>query len=301
MISLLAALLLSTASNVDAVAGPNLKGRPPAAAPVPAAEEDFDDENVQTAGGIVKFGETVTIREGEQIEGPVVSIGGSARVEGSVNGPVIAIGGSVELGPRAEINGLVVSIGGKTARAGGAHVDGPIIETPGARFFGGLAAAAAYVAAASISFYLIAKVSASIGWIVLGVAFVGLFPKAMDKTRLELERRPGRSTLAGIVLWPAALAVSITLGLSLIGIPLVPVLCAAVAAAYAWGFAALGYCVGIRITQGRWDNPMISMALGIMILKAIQWLPIVGWLICALVLLTGTGASVLSRFGLKKD
>ena len=263
----------------------------------PAYEEDYEDANVQSAGGIIKFGETISVLEGEQVDGPVVAIGGSVKVDGAVNGPVVSIGGSTELGPHSEVNGPAVSIGGKTLRSTGSRIDGPIVDTPGAHFFGGLAGLAAYAAAASLSLLAVAKFSASLGWIVIALVLWLLFPRQLKATRDAMEKRLGTCVLTGFLAWPCLAVIAVTLGISIIGIPLIPPLLLITASSYVWGFAALGYLAGTRIAKDRWDSPAVSVTIGMLVLKALQWLPVLSFVVAAAAAIVGVGAAVVSRFG----
>ncbi|MFH2204491.1 MAG: hypothetical protein ABIJ96_15355 [Elusimicrobiota bacterium] len=252
-------------------------------------------------GGIVKFGENIRITEGEEIAGPVVAIGGSIRSDGHIDGPAVSVGGSVELGPSAVVEGPVVSLGGRTHRAEGSRIEGPIVDLPGTGVLGRFAAAAAYIGAASAAIYIVAKASTGIGWIVLSLVLVALFPKSLRQTKDHLSRKFTESALVGLIAWPALLVISLTLLVSIIGMPLVPLLLTIAAAAYVWGFAAIAYLLGERLSMGRWKSPFASMAVGMLILKLLQWVPIVQWIVFSAVAIVGVGASILSRFGLKNS
>lgn len=257
-------------------------------------------EPAEGAGGIVKLGTDLLVPEGERVDGPAVAIGGSVRVEGEVQGPAVAVGGSVSLGPRALVDGPAVSVGGRTARAAGARVHGPIVDTPGARFFGRAAGILAYLAAASATLYFILKASTSVGWIVLGLVLVTLFPKALRQTKDCIERKPGDSALAGLLAWPCVGVIAMTLLFSVIGIPLLPIVAAVAAGAYVWGFAACAYLIGERIAHGRWKHQLASMAAGMLLLKLLQWVPMLRWLVVLAIALVGAGAAVLTSFGTKE-
>ncbi len=266
-----------------------------------AADDLEDDEDeFQEAGGIIKFGEDVTIAEGEEVNGLVLVFGGSIKVDGEVDGPVVAFGGSTTLGPKAVINGPAVSIGGKTLRAQGSRVNGPIVDTPGGPLFSGLAAALASLAAGAAGLYLLVKASLGIGWVVLALALVALFPEPLKRTQKLLGAKPVDSFLVGLMVWPVGAVVSMTLLISLIGIPLLPFLAAIAAAAYVWGFAAMAYWTGERLAHGRWKNNLLSVVVGMIILKLLQWIPIVKWFVLMAGCSFGVGAAVLSGFGVKE-
>lgn len=76
----------------------------------------------------VHIGGSVEVGADEVVDGDVVAIGGSARVDGEVHGDVVAVGGSVRLGPNALVTGDVAVIGGALDRDPGARVEGEFKE-----------------------------------------------------------------------------------------------------------------------------------------------------------------------------
>lgn len=80
-------------------------------------------------GDIVGIGfRGVSVREGQVVDGDVVSVGGSARIDGDVRGDVVAVGGSVRLGPRANVSNNVVVIGGRLDRDPSSTIGGQVQE-----------------------------------------------------------------------------------------------------------------------------------------------------------------------------
>jgi hypothetical protein len=80
------------------------------------------------SGDRVRFGGTITVNEGETVEGDVVVIGGFARVNGRVTGEVVVVGGSAQLGPQADVTGDVVVVGGRLDRNPSARIGGEVEE-----------------------------------------------------------------------------------------------------------------------------------------------------------------------------
>jgi hypothetical protein len=81
---------------------------------------------VSRDGDRVHIGGSVTVEEGEVVEGDVVAIGGSARIDGEVEGDVVAVGGGVTLGPKASVARNVVVVGGVLRRDPSAHIGGKV-------------------------------------------------------------------------------------------------------------------------------------------------------------------------------
>jgi hypothetical protein len=76
----------------------------------------------------VRFGGTVVVNQGETVDGDVVVIAGTARVDGRVNGEVVVVGGTAVLGPNADIAEDVVVIGGPLRRDPAARIGGDVDE-----------------------------------------------------------------------------------------------------------------------------------------------------------------------------
>jgi hypothetical protein len=79
-------------------------------------------------GDRVRFGGTVTVNEGETVDGDVVVIAGTARINGRVNGEVVVVAGTAELGPKADIAEDVVVVGGPLRRDPAARIGGDVDE-----------------------------------------------------------------------------------------------------------------------------------------------------------------------------
>ena len=78
----------------------------PERAPEPpddSRERDRGRRSRRSGGDQVRFAGNVTVNEDEIVNGDVVAIGGSVRVDGQVSGNAVAIGGSLALGPHADV------------------------------------------------------------------------------------------------------------------------------------------------------------------------------------------------------
>ncbi len=82
----------------------------------------------RSSGDRVRFGGTVTVDEGETVDGDVVVVAGRARIMGRVTGDVVGVAGGAELGPHADVGKDVVVVGGQLSRDPGARVGGEVSE-----------------------------------------------------------------------------------------------------------------------------------------------------------------------------
>jgi hypothetical protein len=104
------------------------------AEPVPAPESAEPPESPAApepperhhSGDEVRFGGSITVNRGEVVDGDVVAIGGSVRIDGEVHGDVAAIGGAAHLGPDAVIDGDVTAFGGRLDRDPNAVIHGHV-------------------------------------------------------------------------------------------------------------------------------------------------------------------------------
>jgi hypothetical protein len=63
------------------------------------------------------------------VEGSVVVMGGSMKIDGTVEQEVVMIGGTVSLGSNAVVEGDVIMVGGSLQQVEGAEINGEIINT----------------------------------------------------------------------------------------------------------------------------------------------------------------------------
>ena len=216
----------------------------------------------ESTGEIIRFGSPITVHAGQSVDGDVVSIGGSVRVEGLVKGSVTAVGGDVTLVPGARVDGDVVCMGGTLRQEPGSSISGQLVtapRVPGARLF------LPVLAAVGVGF----KIIMHLVWMlfVIGIAFlvVKLAPGRTQAALDDIRSDPGTSFLSGLLLWgsaiPALLVVSIAAALlciTIIGIPLALAALVGLALVFAiavvWGtitgFALLGGQVFTRFKGG---------------------------------------------------
>ncbi|UCE18346.1 MAG: BamA/TamA family outer membrane protein [Gemmatimonadota bacterium] len=80
------------------------------------------------ARDIVRFLGDVHIAEDEEIDGDVVTIGGSIKVRGRIDGDAVAVFGSIVMAPFSTVEGDAVSVIGRVRMAQGAEVYGDIVD-----------------------------------------------------------------------------------------------------------------------------------------------------------------------------
>lgn len=80
------------------------------------------------ARDIVRFLGDVYIDEDEEIDGDVVTIGGSIKLKGRIDGDAVAVFGSILMAPFSAVEGDAVSVAGRVRMAEGAEVFGDIVD-----------------------------------------------------------------------------------------------------------------------------------------------------------------------------
>jgi hypothetical protein len=230
----------------------------------------------------VRFGGSVTVNQDEVVDGDVVAIGGSVRVDGQVTGDAVAIGGSLALGPKADVQGDAVIIGGTLSRDPGARVGGKLVDVGAGNFdfgrfpWGGVRFGRPFVPFSGTALGLLALMSTLARVAVLCV----LASLVMLVGREYVERVGARAVaeplkagviglLAQLLFIPLLVITILVLVVTIIGIPLlvlVPFAVLALAVVGLIGFTAVASYLGRLINRRfAWsgDNPYLTVVIGI--------------------------------------
>jgi hypothetical protein len=239
---------------------------------------------------LVKVGENINVPEGAEVK-TVVAVGGSVTVAGKVVEDVVAIGGNISLSKSAIVGGDVVVVGGTVNKDPNAIIRGNITEVkmPTGMITKGLGWGLA-----------IFSVLSFLAFLVLAIIIVGLFDKQLGITSYYIERLPGHALLWGILAGLLVVPLIILMVISIIGIPFIPVLAIILAAAGVFGYIAASQLIGKLFLRAVrvYNKPMVwEIVSGLIILFILSFLPILGWIVKALVGIMGLGAIIATRFG----
>lgn len=293
------------------------------AIPLSAESEKKDKPE---AKDIVSFGKDIIVKPGETVEevvvfaadadvqgpvdGSVVVLGGSAYVNDDVDEDVVAMG-SVRLGPNADIKGDAVALGGTLdidpqARIGGDRtaisLGGLMGDTEWSQKFSGLRA---WI---TDGLFWARPFPPKVGWLWAAAAlFLSVYlilalllPKPVALCVEVLENRPASAFLTGALglslLGPIATAFLV----SVLGIPIIPLLFLFAAAAFLVGRTAISFYAGRQIARqtglkflGQTAGAVISGTLAINILYMV---PGVGFAVLSAVSAAAFGAALLALF-----
>lgn len=253
---------------------------PPEAPDAPAAVE----RPRRSTGDRIRIMGSVAVEKDEVIDGAVVAVLGSVRVDGEVRNEVVAVLGSIDVGPNGVIRGDAVSVGGRVRRADGAQVRGAVTEVSvGGRgvhvdeapwrdgwapwhFFAGFGAFPRLIG--TLFHLLLVAMLAAIALLVARGTVEGAAQRVTDE--------PLKSTAIGILgqllVVPVLILAGIVLAVSIIGIPLLlllPFVVLLLIALAIAGFAGTAGAVG-RWARGRvgWDaaSPYVDVLFGVLVI-----------------------------------
>ena len=258
------------------------------------AGEDSSDDMV------VFGGQHEVIREGQEVKGDLVVIGGSADVMGKVDGDAVALGGRIYVAPQGHVNGSLVNLGGvidnesNMPQGKGAVPPPPTSpETP--------EPAPTPEAVTNPS-------SWDLGWlpfyladaVLVFLAFL-LFPGRTASAAQHLRENPMLSGILGFFSPIIFVLLIIALVITLVGIPLIPLAVIATIGGYLIGKAAIADFIGARIqdlSKRAQPSPAASVAIGLGLLFVVSaftgWVGIVIYF-CVAALAIGAALYMLMR------
>ena len=241
---------------------------------------DRDRDRIVRSGDKVRFGSGISVDEDEIVNGDVVSIFGSARVDGQVTGDTVVVLGDLTLGPDARVENVTV-VGGELRRSSGARVTGELVEVgfgrlsrdwfdwddrPRMRF--GLPEGAGMAWTLFRLMFL--------ALIVAAVVFVA--PATVRRVAGQVEVAPWKAGLLGfgiqILFIPVLVVLVVVLAVSIIGIPfllLIPFVILGFIVASLVGFAGVAFEIGrwVKSRGGTASGNMFAMALlGVVVIIA---------------------------------
>lgn len=262
------------------------------AAPASAQESHENDQVVLTG--------EISIEEGRTVDS-VVIFNGPATIAGVVDGPVVAFNGDVEISGTVEED-VVVFNGAVTVRSG-AEIGGdlntreaPVIED-GATVRGEIRRRAFDFDRGPFPFFarVAVWVAVSASMLALGLLLVLLFPRAMDAIALAWQTGMGGSIGWGLLLLVGLPILGVLFAITIVGIPLGVGLLLALALLYATGYAVAGWILGRQLIKPPTARAL-AVLVGILLLRLIALIPVVGGIVGALAAAFGMGAIAVASW-----
>ncbi|MGH9312808.1 MAG: hypothetical protein ACRD1S_06380, partial [Vicinamibacterales bacterium] len=266
-----------------AFAGSRMAEAPHAPEPPSAVETQPDRGARQHIGERIAIFGSVTVDRDQVVDGQVVTVFGSSRIDGEVNDQVVAVFGSVDLGPESRVDGDVTVVGGDLRRAQGSAVSGSVREIG----LGGAPNVSLWGMPWWNAFFLFDPFSYTarlMGTVFRMTLLLLLGSIALLIARDPVERIANRVTaeplqvavvgvLAELLYLPVLVLTCVILAITIIGILLLPFvlpfLIVGLLFVLLGGFVGAAYSVG-RLAAARLglnaDQPYLQMLLGIVII-----------------------------------
>jgi hypothetical protein len=246
----------------------------------------------------VVFGRSLTIGADETVD-KAVAIGGSITVAGHVRNDAVAIGGSVTLLPGASVGGDSVAIGGTVSVAEGATLEGDNVSLGGAlpTTVGSMTRWVVGGPHMLSMFRFASRLTRVVLLWIIAVLIAVAFPGALTRVGAYLVDRPGLSALAGVAILLGFVPLCILLGVTIIGIPLIPVAVMLLVALFLFGFTISAAWLGERLPFPGEKTPVKTVALGGAVFVLVGLIPWIGTVALILAAAFSAGATLLSRFG----
>ncbi|WP_274651355.1 hypothetical protein [Paenibacillus humicola] len=237
-----------------------------------------------------------TVPEGQTID-DVYVIGNDAEISGHATGAVVVINGSLHLASTARVDGVVVVIGGRISQDPGSALGDDIYHfsldtaTQNSLFTGGGLAAGVWAVELAGSLLLLL--------IPITVRFIG-GRRAADAIRRQAELPWRRRLYLGAVSGVILAAFSVLCVVTLIGIPLLIVVAAILAAAMVMGLTILSYQLGGLLKESLIPTEWIRLTAGALFISAGINIPLVGWLAFLFLTLLSLGSLTQWLFTLRR-
>lgn len=227
--------------------------------------------------GEMRVFQSVYVPPGEVVNGDVNVVFGDAQIAGIVTGNCNAVFGTCSVVDGGQLGGQVNSVTGDAMHAfmpwTSRRSDYPFAEQDHA---------------------LLVRFASS----AIVLLFFLLFPLRMRVALDRVERHPALAAATGVFAVMAIVPIAIVLCMSVIGIPLVPVELLALLGGIWLGTGAIALLIGRRLCElvmpTTTPSPLVALILGLVVVSAAETVPVLGWVVSALIWLVGLGAAILA-------
>jgi hypothetical protein len=261
------------------------------------AQTDININNTN----LIRFGGNITVAENQVVEN-AHAFGGSVTVSPNarVLDTAIAFGGDIILKKGARVDGDAYSFGGKIVQEPGAIVSGEraTFSDRHGMMYGSNRGRSSFFA--QYFFSAIFRISAAVVSAILGLIILHSSPQFLPSLATQLRQRPGLTALWGIGAIVSFVFATVFLAITLIGIPLIPLLSLTAVVTALVGSLGVALFVGQRVV-GKGDRSLQQQFLvGLAIVTVLTLIPFFGGLVVFLVNLFGLGVILLWQFGREK-
>ncbi len=257
------------------------------------------DININNAN-LIRFGGSVTVPENQVVEN-ALAFGGNVTVSPNarVLDTAIAFGGDVILKKGVQVEGDVYSFGGKIVKEEGANIGGSYTtnDRPGMMDGSNRGRGSFFY---TTSFSPIFRIGNAVLAAILGLIILHTNPQFLPNLATKLRQHPTLAVLWGMGAIVAIIFLTVFLAITLIGIPLIPLLSLSAIVTSLVGSLAVALSVGQRLFSNRNWSLQQQFLVGLTILTVLTLIPFFGGLVVFLVNLFGVGVILLWKFGKEK-
>ncbi|MEZ2228346.1 MAG: hypothetical protein ACBR50_18995 [Microcoleus sp.] len=250
---------------------------------------------------LIRFGGSVTVPENQVVEN-AIAFGGSVTVssKAKVLDTAIAFGGDVIMKQGARVEGDAYSFGGKIIQEPGAIVGGEratFSDRHGMMYGSDRGRSSFFV---HYFFSAIFRACSAVVAAILGLIILHTSPQFLPSLATKLRQHPGLTALWGIGAIVSFVFAGVFLALTLIGIPLIPILSLTAVMTALVGSLGVTLFVGQALVSKGDRSLQQQFLIGLAILTVLTLIPFFGGLVVCLVNLFGLGALLLWQFGREK-
>lgn len=250
-----------------------------------------NSRSVSEGSSMITIGSDVVVKEGVEVN-KAVSIGGNVKVYGHVRKDAVSVGGSVFLGQDADVEGNVVSIGGTVEREPGSRVGGEVTIVDATGLKSWLSRMPKLGIAGIKERWEGIGWPSSLGFFLAALIIVAAMPAGIGFISFQIENNTARAILWGIFGSALFFPIGFFLFISIAGIVVIPVLLILFGCALILGYIAVAQLIGKRITiilnkPGR--HILVETIIGFAALYAIGLMPVAGWFIKGIAIFLGFG------------
>ncbi len=261
------------------------------------AQTDININNTN----LIRFGGNIIVAENQVVEN-AHAFGGSVTVSPNarVLDTAIAFGGDVILKKGARVEGDAYSFGGKIVQEPGAIVSGEraTFSDRHGMMYGSNRGRSSFFA--QYFFSALFRISSAVVAAILGLIILHSSPQFLPNLAAQLRQRPGLTALWGIGAIVSFVFATVFLAITLIGIPLIPLLSLTAVVTALVGSLGVALFVGESVV-GKGDRSLQQQFLvGLAILTVLTLIPFFGGLVVSLINLFGLGVILLWQFGREK-
>lgn len=248
---------------------------------------------------VVLTGE-VTIEEGRTVDS-VVIFNGPATIDGTVRGSLVAFNGEVTISGTVEDE--VVVFNGPVTVGAGAEIGGDLVtrepaDVDEAAVVGGEIRQRAFdPTRGPFPFFarLAVWVAVTVSLLALGLLLALLFPRAVDAVDLGWRTGMGGAIGWGLLLLVGLPILGVLFAITIVGVPLGVGLLLALALIYATGYVSAGWILGRMVIKPP-TSAVLAALVGILILRLVGLIPVVGGIVGALAAAFGLGAIAVAAW-----